>query len=150
MAALPEVSDVPLTEDVVKRPPREFSATFSEWAADNIEQIIVGKQQSGSGSTDLYIVPDNFTLFVTNATINIECTSGAPASRRGSISMIQDTVFLLRAILVAGNSSVNLSQSFPMPIKIHSGDKLKVGGFANANTFGMIKGFLLPKKISIR
>lgn len=143
-------SDVPLTEDVIKRPLREFSATFMEWAADNIEQIIVGKQQTGAGNTELYKVPDNFTLFITNATLNIWCTSGAPSARRGAISFRADTEFILRIQLLAGNSSENLSQSFPMPLKINSGDIIRVSSFANSNTFGLIKGFLLPKKISIR
>ncbi len=144
-------SPKPLTEDVVKIKPLTVAPTFAEWVSDgNAEQIILFKQQTGAGNTEMYKVPDNFTLFITNATLNTWCTAGAPSARRGAISFRADTNFILSVLLVAGNSSENISQIFTMPIRVNSGDIIRVSSFAGSNTLALIKGFLLPRKISIR
>lgn len=140
-------SDVPLTEDVVKKPPREFSSTFSEWAADNVEQIVKHVGSSGSGS--VFDVPENFTFFITSASISIRCTSGAPGGRTASMAVGNGNIFLMAAI-VGDNTADSNSISLPMPLRINSGESVKRTISANAFGLWSVHGFLLPKKISIR
>ncbi len=144
-------SDKVLDRDVVKRPDREFEATFSEWASDNVEQIIENRDTTGT----MFDVPKNFTLFVTSAWITLMASSGANSSGFARIMVLNNTKVLLgvraRNFSTAPspqNSSMALS--FPMPIKVERGDvDFLLSGTEFRGVAGFT-GFLLPKKISIR
>ena len=148
-------SDVPLTEDVVKKPPREFSATFSEWAADNVEQIVKSKGSAG----DLNVVPENHTLFITSAFITASeeanaTTHGNAQLRIRGVASTKATLLVIEIDHITGQhgGSQALSITFPMPIKIESGLQVNLteSGITTPGLFAGFTGFLLPKKISIR
>lgn len=144
------VSDVPLTEDVVKRKPSIVSPTFMEWVSDgNAEQII--RRAGVAGATAkliIYSVPKNFTFFMTSCFITIMCGSGAPAQRTGRLILPTD-VMLLEAAIVGGNTAESIAQSFTMPIRVVSGD-IFLTSSANSVVQVGIQGFILPLKLAIR
>lgn len=139
---------IPLTEDVIKRPPREFSATLSEWAADNIEQIVLNCSINAV-DVNIYVVPDNFTLFITNAFISVACTGGA-GRRIARISINGTSNDILNAQIVASQANAHISMIFPMPIKVTAKNLVNAGMSTGALALVGFAGFLLPKKISIR
>ena len=149
-------SDVPLTEDVVKKPLREFSATFSEWAADNVEQIWITDRVT-SGRV-LYTVPENFTLFITSGFIAGHST--AVGGTHGDLRLQFGTaskLFIIVACTVdhhttAVGTASSMALSFPMPLKINQGEivEIAITGVSNPFVVAGFTGFLLPKKISIR
>lgn len=148
MGVQDEASSKILDKDVIRRPDREFFATFAEWVADgNAEQIIRQIGTPTSGGT-IYSIPKNFTLFITAACISITCTSGAPSQRIASIQL-PDGQSIIQAAIQGGFTAFSNAVSFPMPIRATSGN---ITTQINANAFGnfIIIGFLLPKKISIR
>ncbi len=73
--------EVPLTEDVIKQPARQLFPTASEWASDNVEQIIEQTSSFATETKAFYTVPDNHTLFITSAWLSTAC-SVAAAQRR--------------------------------------------------------------------
>ena len=144
-------SPIALTEDVVKKKPLVVSPTFMEWVADgNVEQIT--QARSNTLADTLYIVPDNFTLFITSAFVSASCTTGAPSNRSAILTIDGDEEgkAILFASITGGYTSANNAISFPMPFKVNSGQIVR--GILNVNTLGRwgFIGFLLPKKISIR
>ncbi len=141
-------SDVPLTEDVIKRPPSEFSATFMEWASDNIEQVFKQGTAAGASAT-LYTVPDNFTLFITSAWVSVSCITGNPADRSGTI-LFNNSLRIIDTSIYPGNTVNSNTLSFPMPLKINTKAVIEILSSANSRSRGGFQGFLLPKKISIR
>lgn len=154
-------SNVPLTEDVIKKPPKEFSPTFSEWAADNVEQIVRSALVAVPGIMN-YTVPDKHTLFITSAWITALQISSASV-RHGHVSIAFDngnpafTTILLgvavdhenKAAPTVGNGSI----SFPMPIRVPEKSRMVLvidGNLVGDDQLAGFAGFLLPKKISIR
>jgi len=144
---------VPLTEDVIKKPPREFSATFAEWAADNVEQIFRSDNMI-SGNKTIYTVPDNFTLFITGCYSQATCTSGAGQIRSGGLTIRSPAgefiANLISSYINAALSSSSNSINFSMPIRVLQKEVVVVTASPNTSAVGAFFGFLLPKKISIR
>lgn len=144
-------SPVPLDQNVVKRKPLIVSPTFMEWVADgNAEQIFIGAARTIAGTSSIITIPNNFTLFITSASLNIVCTGvGAPTLRQGSIQIRGDTI--LAAQVFAIGAANRDSNSFPMPLRISSNEAIELVLSANnARVVATIQGFLLPRKISIR
>lgn len=135
-----------LDEDVIKKQPREFQPTFSEWAADNVEQIIKS-DTSNNGSSAIYQVPVNFTLFITSCFIaHLSSSASQAIIHLGNDSSIKNIL-----VSRSKDQGCNNSLSFLMPLKVSQGETIfltSTGAGNGAN--GGIQGFLLPKKISIR
>lgn len=126
-------SDVPLEEDILKRP-IEFVKTWVEFAADTFEQV--NEEVNTVSSVAIFTVPDNKTFFMTGASISTDTDD----------SEITSTKFGERSLL---HSKVgNVSQDFTMPFKFDSGIVINAvkAGIAAANF--IIRGFLIDKKIS--
>jgi len=141
-------SEVPLTEDLTPQRPREYWPTVSEWVSDGkAEQIIINNSASG-GTYSMYEVPANFTLFITSASLTQSSTGGAEVKMFiGEDSGLRN--FLACRLAQAGENAV--SNSFPMPLRVNSGENVRIRASGAGNTaFGTFQGFLLPKKISIR
>lgn len=144
-------SPVPLDQDVVKRKPLIVSPTFMEWVADgNAEQIFITGGISSAGRTTAYTTPKNFTLFITNISITIRCSTGAPSSRIGSVEFNAGDTAILQAVIVGGNTASSNSMSYPMPLRRSSGEVITIAVNAGASVNFVIQGFLLPLKLSIR
>jgi hypothetical protein len=152
-------SDVVLDERRVLEPrSRQFFPTFTEWVADgNAEQVFVTSRSLAS-STTIYTVPDNYSLFVTSCWISATEEDNVSIHAFASIGKIEGatvTDFLgvnVDHITGQHGGATAGSQSFPMPLKIQSGERMWItlDNFSNGNVSGGFQGFLLPKKISIR
>jgi len=145
-------SDVPLEEDVLKKPIRQFFPTFAEWVSDNnAEQINISAQQTGAGSTTVLTIAQNFTFFLTTAASFAMDTNNVASVRTGAISIggVANSTLILAGVHAAGDNFFG-SVSYPMPIRVEAGQSIIVTSSANMNHRASITGFLLPKKISIR
>lgn len=123
----------PLSEDILKKK-QDFIKTWVEFAADNFEQI--NKEINSASSTDIFIVPENRTFFMTSASISTDTDD----------SEITASVFGEEALL---HSKIgNVSQDFTMPFKFNSGVVIRAvkAGVASANF--IVRGFLIDKRIS--
>jgi len=132
-----EGSDVPLTEDILKKKV-EFVKSWLEWASENRRQILVDAA-SANGSTSLFVVPENETLFITSAWVANTASDETSLRVRGN----NPVLILLRCF--TGSNSI----SYPMPIKIESGTEIfsLTTGAANAGSAGF-QGFVIPKLIT--
>ncbi len=135
-------SDVSLEKDILKKGERVIFPTFAEWAADgNIEQVIRSRTSEGV----IFTVPQNFTLFITNAWISATIPLGGSFSNMN----ISDQTSFLNLDCDDGNTNT-IFASYSMPVVVHAGDFVQVGtGGVNTTRAGFV-GYLLPKKISIR
>lgn len=145
-------SEVPLTEDVLKEKPREFIKSFLEWIPDgNVEQIIKSANRSTIGSSTIYAVPKNFTLFITSIWQIITCTGVGAATTRRSNILITGDIALQTLEIIAIGAQESMTQSFSMPLKISEKNIIIVNQqHANMRSQAGFIGFLLPKKISFR
>lgn len=136
-----DVSDVVLTEDVIKKR-REFFPTFREWVADgNADQIIRSRTSEGT----LFSVPSNFTLFITSAWLSANVVLGGTFSNMN----ISNRVSFLGVDCPADQVS-STTANYSMPIIAHEGEDIIIGTGGVNTTRGGFAGFLLPKKISVR
>lgn len=144
-------SNVVLTEDVIKKDPREFIKSWVEWASDNEELILKSRNRIASGDTTLYTVPENKTLYITNAYCSISCNSGAPSFRKVIIfidSLNGENAQIITSYIYGGGTNNTNQLSYSMPIKVESGSIIVLDTGSNSSVSGGFVGFLVAKKVS--
>jgi len=136
-------SDVPLREDIIKRP-IEFVKTWVEWSAKNRLQINKSKGVSGL----IFTVPDNNTLWITTAFCSLIETSGSAESAVEIGSSGGSGIVKLISASSTATGEGNNAISFPMPIKVEQ--KLQVRAVSNGTTAGTwgFTGFVEPNFIT--
>ncbi len=150
-----EGSDVPLEEDILKKP-IEFVKSWIEWSAVNREQVFSNARAFATTSAvRIFMVPDNNTLFITNLTHSLAVAGGVfgggvPAAT--SVVSLTGSAKVLSLISYYRNPDLiheSLSHNFPMPIKVESGEQVKLQHDDTTSTSrASIFGFLVPKRIS--
>lgn len=139
-------SDVPLEEDLIKKKV-EFVRSWVEFHSDQDKQVIETRGTTGT----MFTVPDKNTLFITSAFIDLRNTnvisSGTVRIFAGAtnkvILQINSGSDSSRAVGIATNSL-----SYPMPIKIESGQTVELSISSSVGGFAGIQGFLIDKRIS--
>lgn len=151
-----DVSEKVLEEDILKVKARQFFPTFAEWIADgNAEQIVRAAFSNDSTDKIIFAIPKNKTFFMTGCSLSTKNSDlGDQATgaqiRYGNVAPFT-TFTLLTAETEAPGSGVANSINFSMPIKIEGGNTiLLLSSGADSRQHGIIYGFLLDKKISIR
>jgi len=142
-------SDVPLEEDILKVA-RQFFPLFSEWAADNFRRIV--RNSTSAGTSTLYIVPENKTLFIT--AVHVYIANDTAPNARGIISIGNTTgsgvgETLLNITTTAASGSEGGAYSFNHLVKVESGEIVQAKEISsNSSSIGFI-GFEIDKKISV-
>lgn len=128
-------SEVPLTEDILRRTP-EFIQDQHEWSAINRPQF------NASSNT---IVPAGETWFITSIWSETGDLTGAASERTVSTSL----GLLLRVTSGTGNTISNQTINFSMPVKVEAGTLIEVVGSGGAGEFGSsaVLGWREPRKI---
>lgn len=142
-------SKVPLEEDLIKKP-IEFVKSWVEWAADNEEQV-VRSGVSLTGIVTIFTVPDKKTLYVTSAFLSHVFDGNAVTGTSGSLTLSTVGSILRIRIILGTVSFGSLAVSFPMPLKLQSGQAITITGGDAGGTgaaSGGFTGFLIPKRIS--
>lgn len=139
-------SNVSLKENILKKPV-EYVKSWVEWATDNHTQIIESCT-AVSAQTSIYVVPANNTLYLTGFAIQ-NCFDGdAGSGINASLYINNNKILLPTAIDLGTASNTTNSLSLPMPIKVESGQDIRVSSGTHNNVSAVIIGFLVPKKIS--
>lgn len=137
------VSDVPLTENILAQTP-PFSITYYEWLSK--EGISVFKRGGViNGSLTIYTVPDNHTLFITSAWLNIFNVSLLD-SGLGFIEVVGDNRMLSMqtAVAVAAQKPHMATNTvFPIPLKVTSKRMISISGSTGTTTNSGFYGFLV-------
>ena len=143
-------SDVPLEQDILKKK-IEFIQSWTEFAAQNFDQVIRSAQRGTAGNQVLFAVPENNTLFITSAWCSMIAHTIGGGTSTGGI-LIPNGVFLVGVVLTgtsAGLNSNSNSLNLTMPVKIESGGLVQIN---NPDTFKRtaagFTGFLVPKRIT--
>lgn len=136
-----EGSDVPLTEDILRKPV-EFVRSWIEWTSENRQQIIRTAFSPGT----LFTVPDNNTLWITSAYVS---ANNSTVGDQAVTLSITNNFQILRMRIQNTADSNSLSSSFPMPIKVEEGQVIALSSNATNSTAGFT-GFIVPKQISGR
>lgn len=136
-------SDVPLEEDILKKPV-EFVNSWVEWSAQNREQIL-RQNAATSGTATIFTVPAENTLWITSIQL-----SGTKTGITGTFSTLEienrTTLASLTFVNAGDNNSTTIS--FPMPIKVEGGERIVVQGQTNCFARGIITGWIEPKRIN--
>jgi len=137
--------DVPLTEDVIKKP-RDFIPTQTEWAARNRKRIYLDAAASGS----LFTVAQGTTVWLTNIHLTSAGTSTVTVSNPTGIRIItagndKDLVMHRHNLNKQEQSS---SISFPMPFEVKEGEIISFIEGSNIGARVMVLGWEEPKKIT--
>jgi len=145
-------SDIPLSEDILKKPV-DFVKTWQEWAADNREQVIRHIQAFSTTSVlTVFTVPNRNTFFLTGFNFHYLIPAAFGSSAFISTVRITNPISIMA---VLGNNSAKeltsgaIAQDFTMPIKLEEGTSITLQNSSTGITSEVtIFGFLIPKKIS--
>lgn len=140
-------SDVPLEEDVLKRPV-EFIKNWKEFQSTRGEQISRSVINFvGAGDSDFFTVPKGKTFFLTNAWLSVDGVTSGDDTHTLSV----ETQFTLLGIsntgAAAARVSGSLAMSYPMPLKVNEEEFFRLALGTATGSAGII-GFLEPKEIS--
>jgi len=143
------VSDVPLTEDVVKRS-KEFQQTFFEFLSRDGLQIVRNAVVNAT-STTLYTVPTKKRFFLTavyvsgsNPTPNTSVGAGISTTSSGT----DFSVDMTNPLGSAESSTNAISLNFTIPLIYEEGDAFILASGARGR--GGITGIEVNKEISFR
>lgn len=138
-------SDVPLEEDIIKRP-IEFVKTWSEWSSNSQQAIAL----TGTATGIILSISDKETLYITsayltgtNTTANSTSTFTMQTTTKNNVQILQFRI-ANAAASVEGKSN-QMSISFNPPLKIEGSDVITVTG--TNSTHGLF-GWKEQKKIS--
>lgn len=145
-------SNVPLQEDILKKVgPREFFPTWSEWAAQNRDQIVL--TTGVATNTTVITVAEGFNLFIISAFIDVVSNT---ANQGGAID-IMDGAAISKTILQAfaqrfdptagSQGGSRLFVNYQMPIKVFPGQSVRHRVISAVGLTTGIFGWLEPKKI---
>jgi len=145
-----EGSDVPLEDDILKAPIRQFFPTFAEWSAENREQVV---EDSGAASgTDFFTVPVNQTFYLTSCYVSANGSgtgAGIVLIRYGAASTRKVLIHAAFGASPSGSSGAGMnSLNFSKPLKVESGDGFEIVHQNAGNVSVGIQGWIQPKRIS--
>lgn len=146
-----DVSNVPLTEDILKKK-LDFVKSWSEWAIDNRLFVIA----DGDTGATIFTVPKNQALYITscwitgsiNPPIGAEFARGGLQIRGGGVNGLRHMIRVHVGAITGQNQSNSLS--FNMPVKLEEGQSVLISNDGDdAGRFsGGFVGFLVDKRIS--
>jgi len=140
-------SDVPLTDDILKKAPPQFILSWVEWHAINSLKIYRTATASGS-TTVMFTVPINKTLYITDANMSTTDSTGGGGIKTGRMFADQEGANIIECVSNGANSGENLSVNLRMPMKIEEGGTISLIAPSNSLVRGTFHGFELDKKIS--
>jgi len=143
-------SDVPLTEDILKKP-IEFVNSWVEWAAKTkIQELFDTFSNSGGANEAMFTVPLNQILYITSAWVNVSHNSGVAGLRLSSILLSgqENDVRIIRTQTRAVDSSSALSLTYPTPIKVNEGVAVTFLNSNNSEGSAGFQGFLIDKSLT--
>jgi len=133
---------------------KEYSAGYFEWLFNKYGSEIYGKDGGVAYNFDLtyYTVPENYTLFLTNVSVNIS-SDAAFTIQSGEIGI--KTGGVKRSLIkLAMDNDQNINQSvsqgfnFIIPLKVNSGSSIFVSSSSTGlKAQGNFVGYLVPKNI---
>jgi len=149
----PGSGGVPLTKDVIATR-KIFFIGFYEFLRESGQHVFIHNDKTDAVEQTIYTVPDNKTLYITNASI-----SGGWAGDTGgehcklaiqnvAAELIIVDIFPKEGLGAGSNDSAVNSQSFNIPIKLEAGEKLRHDNASNSASSVIVIGFLVDKKIS--
>lgn len=139
-----------LEEDVIKRPPPEFTKSWLEWVAESKAEQIMRSGTIGSTQLTLFTVPKNFTLFITSVWGTVRSNAVGDGIRLAVSGTADDRADFFRLFLGGVNTTEAISRDFTMPIDLPENSKIDLAGTGTAgvSATGGFTGFILPKLIS--
>jgi len=147
-----DVSDVPLTKDIIRKE-KKFTPTFNEFIILNAsEKIHIRTSLTGGASSSTIIeVPSNQDFYLYSAQLNLSTISSGVA---GFLTMVigsgANPDEIMTASIEAGdNQKDTLLGVYPHMIKLSSGESLilTVAGSTNLRSESVVIGYLVPKDI---
>jgi hypothetical protein len=125
---------------------KDFYQTWLEFAAQKFEQVLA-RRTSISGT--VYTAPTNKTFYLTNFSMSASTSLAATGFPTMSLFISNDTTRSLGKIdLTVNTTDVSpagqLTQNFPMPIKIFPGETIEVTFSTGITGAVTIQGFLVP------
>ena len=152
MPPFPNVSEVPLTEDVIVQP-KAFSMSFLEYLRSVGEEVIVSNAIEASHSLTLFTVPKNFIFFLTSVWItgfNSAASNNVDARLRID-SVTGKDLLVGRMHLALTNDraelAVTLNPSPPMQFEEGRSFHLTKTAIAGGSMFCGISGFKVKKDL---
>jgi len=148
-------SDVPLTEDILKKN-LNFVKSWAEWSAENRIQVKQdGAVTGGGGTFVLFTVPAKNTLYIVSASVTSIVTSSSPGAAGGcSLRTNQNTASQdICQVRTSGDADGMVATSdmvYPMPIKVEEGQSVNlitIGALSTASS-GNFTGWLEPKRLN--
>jgi len=134
--------------------PEPFSLTKSEWAADNRELVRRNSSRGSAGSTTLFTVPNNKTLYITNSYVSLVIISSGAAFIIGAINVEGGSTGADNGNIISAISSniststgvrlgQNISISHQMPVKVRGNEVVFLTlDTAGASVLGGFVGYL--------
>lgn len=145
--------DVPLTEDVLKRPPAKFIQTRAENSADDQIQVVESSAVNlpAGNRTTIYSVPKGRRAYITKYSFSISHIAGVAGTGRVQFRInnraILETFQFPMAIDHDFSSTVNLS----MPILLNELEEVDIFNIGSGQTLGVagsVFGWEESRKIS--
>lgn len=145
MTLVPSPLEKPLEQSIVQQA-KQFQSTESEWRGRVEENIFRETNVSAGGSTTIFTVPANSTLFITN--IYLSVISSGVNVQLGDVRILGVGNQLLRCIAM-DNTSNSVAINLMKPIKIEVGQSIAiVGQGTTGNTLGGFHGWLEKKRVA--
>ena len=133
----------------------QYMPTYYEWLRKNSERITINYTSTGGNAT-IYTIPSNFTLFLTNLTMNWAYnSSGAAVNFATFMVYLSQTSIPLGSLVfdsqISGGTTKdvqNLSKSYPIPFEIPQNIAILETSTASVATFDnqittILEGFLV-------
>lgn len=126
-----------------------YSSTWSEWAAQNFDQVLGNGVVTDGTITTIFTVPAGVTLYITSAYLSIESHS---VTQRRADMLETGTQDLVLQVACAGNDSNSNSTNFTQPLIVRQGETIDIVPsvlLADATVVGGFHGFQIPKSLEI-
>lgn len=102
----------------------------------------IDNEKTGSGSSTIYTVPDGYIFYLISAQLIFRTDSATAPSSAGCSLLINSMPFLMLNPPDTINISDSISLSPTIPIKLNSGESIKVSGNdAKIYSHGVISGY---------
>jgi len=139
---------VAITEDLVKQR-LEYLPTYLEWLFKTSVQINKRANQTSSGTSTIYTIPENHVFYLMSAFLSMFC-DGTGAGATGGASLSTNQYSTIMSLDTKNNISNQESQSitFPYGLKFGEGESLIINvNIANTRAMTSIQGYLVKKEV---
>ena len=143
-------SDVPLTEDILKRK-TEFFPDYYQWLRFNGIDKNITIAVGGVANTTMFIVPAGHVLYITSASLQGHNGGLSTGNFLFKIKILNAPVgSTILVLLTVGtprpDDTSTISTQYSHPIKVEEGQVIEVSSFgANSSTEANVYGFLIAK-----